>query len=118
MGHWPSFPDVTLQVREVIESSRSYKALKEAVVTRIALDRGQQIRQSLHRVELRNREPSELPRETRRLTGVPFRDDMMLRELWLQWLPPHLLHLLSATRKYLLGETAKIANGIMQVSQH
>lgn len=103
-------PNVTL--REVTVFSRSYEELKEAVITRI---QDQCIWQVIQGVELVNRKPSGLLPEIGHFRGAPFGKDPILREPWLQRLPPNLPFLLSVTRRYSLEETVEIADDIMSL---
>ena len=96
-------PEVTMQVRDVIISSRSYEALKEAVIARTTPTQDQRMQQ-LQNVELGSRKPSELLREMQRLRGPTIGEDPLLRELWLQRLPHNIPVLLSAARKCSLEE--------------
>lgn len=112
MGHWPP-PDLNLQLRDLLVSSRSCDAFKEAVVTRTAPTEDQGIRQSLQGVEPGNKKPSGLLREMWRFIRALFGNGSILRELWLQRLPRQLHFLLIATRKYSLEETAETSDDIV-----
>lgn len=70
-------PNITLQVTDVTLSSRSYGALKEAVIARTVPCEDQRIRRLLQGVELGSQKPLELLRRVRHLRGAPFGDDLM-----------------------------------------
>lgn len=74
-GHSP--PGVTLQVKDVIASSRSYAALKEVVITRSDHTENQWIRRLFERLRLETRIPRSNYREGASQGRTVRRDPMM-----------------------------------------
>lgn len=77
-----------LQILSTIRLQKIRTVLKEALISRTAITEEQNVRTLLSGIQLGDRTPSQLLRHMRTLMGKSTVSETILKELWLQSLPP------------------------------
>ncbi|VDP37207.1 unnamed protein product, partial [Echinostoma caproni] len=84
--------DMLINFRDIymnIPAHNPYDVLKEALLRRMAVSEEKRIQLLLSGIQLGNLKPSQLLRQMRALVGNTTLDDSVLRQIWLQRLPPY-----------------------------
>ncbi|CAB0033515.1 unnamed protein product [Trichogramma brassicae] len=85
---------IALEVEDVITSPPAvtpYTFLRAKLIERLSASEEQRVRQLISEEELGDRKPSQFLRHLRSLAGNTIVQDNLLRQLWLQRLPSHVL---------------------------
>lgn len=114
-------PDVALEVGDILSSpqaDRPYDQLKDAILQRTMASERKRLQQLLTAEELGDRRPSQLLRAMQALIGdrAATFDDSLLRELFMQRLPPQVQMILTTASSLSLSELAQHADKIMEVT--
>lgn len=106
------------EVKDIIRNPPAdtpYTTLRRELISRLSISEAQRIRQLLGQEDLNGRSPSQFLRHLRSLAGSLSIPDPILRNLWLQRLPPQTQAILQGHKNQPLDELASIADGIMDV---
>ncbi|KAG0438103.1 hypothetical protein HPB47_017145, partial [Ixodes persulcatus] len=114
-------PQAATEVRDILLSplgDTPYDTLKEALVSRLVASEQRRLQQLLSAEELGDRRPSQFLRHLQHLLGdkAASIDAAILRELFLQRLPPPVRVGLAVAHRLPLLELAKLADRIMEVN--
>ena len=104
--------DVATQIRDVIFNNSSYTAVEDAVISCLLPSESSRLKRLTQGTELGSKKPSALLREMQQLAGQLLEENV-LKELWVQRLPPNIQALLEVSSHLKLTEAAKLADGIM-----
>ncbi|VDP90999.1 unnamed protein product [Echinostoma caproni] len=95
-----------------------YDVLKEALLRRMAVSEEKRIHLLLSGIQLGNFKTSQLLRQMRALVGNTTLDDSVLRQIWLQRLPPYVQSILNVfAHAHSLDKLAQTANQAMEQAQ-
>ncbi|XP_071454441.1 uncharacterized protein [Hetaerina americana] len=106
------------EVEDVIinpPAENPFQRIKEELIQRLSVSQEQRIRQLLEHEELGDRKPSQFLRHLRTQAGVSVPDGF-LRTLWLNRLPSYVQSILVTQDSVELGELAKLADKIHEVT--
>lgn len=93
-----------------------YSYLRTELVRRLSLSEEQRVRQLLMEEELGDRKPSQFLRHLRSLAGATQVQDNLLRQLWIQRLPPQVQAILQTQAETPLDKVAALADKILEVT--
>lgn len=114
--------DIAMEVRDILISppaDQPFSTLKEKLLLRTTVSEQRRLQTLLTTVELGDRTPSQLLREMQRLLGESAQqiDQALIRELFLQRLPPSIRMILASTGPDIsLDAQATLADKMMEVS--
>lgn len=113
-------PEIAMEVADVLQTppqQDQYTRLKSAILDRTTLTERKRLQQLLNAEELGDRRPSQLLRSMEALLGdrAPTFDAQLLRELFMQRLPPQVQMILAAASSLPLHNLAQQADKIMEV---
>ena len=94
----------------------AYTHLRTELIRRLSLSEEQRVRQLLMEEELGDRKPSQFLRHLRSLAGTTQVQDNLLRQLWLQRLPPQVQAILQTQAEIPLNKVATLADKITEVT--
>ena len=100
LAHLP--PEVVAEIADVIyerPANDPYTSLKEALISRTAVSDEQNLRTLLSGIDMGDRTPSQLLRHMTQLMGKRALNEPILKELWLQNLPPDMRTVLAVVHK-------------------
>jgi hypothetical protein len=113
-------PEIAAEVADVIttpDSTEPYTRLKEAIIERLSLSETQKLKQLLSGQELGSRKPSQLLRHMKSLVESSNSvNEQVLRELFLQQMPPDIKPILISLTTLGLKELAEIADKILETT--
>lgn len=95
---------------------KRYEWIKEEMIRRFSISEAQRLRQLISGEEIGDRKPTQFLRHLRSLAGKSLSDEKILRELWLQRLPPNIQAILTAQAELTLDKIAEIADKIIEVT--
>ena len=111
---------VATQVRELLinpPETDAYNKLKEAILKRCGPSEPAMLRSLLGNVHLNGRLPSQLLRYMQSLLGNKHMDDEIMRQLWLDKLPAHIIPSLAIAMNQPLAEQANLADRVMEMQR-
>ncbi|XP_064462468.1 uncharacterized protein LOC135373138 [Ornithodoros turicata] len=114
-------PDIALEVDDILSSPQGESPddqLKDAILQRTTASERKRLQQLLTAEELGHRRPSQLLRAMQALIGdrAAAFDDSLLRELFMQRLPPQVQMILTTASSLSLSELAQHADKIVEVT--
>lgn len=114
-------PSTANEVRDLLLSPPAdnvYEALKATLIHRITPSESQRLQQLLHEANLGDRMPSQLLRHMQQLLGskVDGLDSLLLREIFLQKIPPNVGMVMTASNENDLSKLAELADKLMAVA--
>ncbi|XP_037579866.1 uncharacterized protein LOC119462607 [Dermacentor silvarum] len=114
-------PSTASEVRDLLLSPSAdnvYEALKATLIRRITPSESQRLQQLLHEANLGDRTPSQLLRHMQQLLGskVDGLDSLLLREIFLQKIPPNVRMVMTASNENDLSKLAELADKLVAVA--
>lgn len=113
-------PEIATEVRDLIltpPAEHPYDTLKEQLIKRTAASEQRRLQQLFNAEELGDRKPSQLLRRMQQLLGDKALDSSIIKELFLQRLPPNVRMVLASTGDTIaLEELAQLADRITEVA--
>ncbi|VDP31822.1 unnamed protein product, partial [Echinostoma caproni] len=113
--------DMLINFRDIymnIPAHNPYDVLKKHFFVRMAVSEEKRIQLLLSGIQLGNLKPSQLLRQMRALVGNTTLDDSVLRQIWLQRLPPYVQSILNVfAHAHSLDELAEAADRAMEQAQ-
>lgn len=114
-------PSIASEIRDLLLSppaDKVYEALKATLIRRVTPSKSQRLQRLLHDASLGDRTPSQLLRHMQQLLGdkVDGLDSLLLREIFLQKIPPNVRMVLTASNEDDLAKLAELADKIIAVA--
>ncbi|XP_038066698.1 uncharacterized protein LOC119736759 [Patiria miniata] len=113
-------PEIAQEVRDLLlapPAENPYKTLREELIKRTSATEQKRLQQLLNDEVLGDRKPTQLLRHMRQLLGERVLEESILRQLFLQRLPPNVQMVLASTGESVkLEPLAELADKIMDVA--